>query len=128
MLIFNPETAPYGEKYVPPLQSAAQSMAVEGLAFRVHNLSEIENALTDLGRTPGGGLIVLPDAFTVANRTSLIRLAAIARLPAIYSFRVFAIDGGLISYGIDSIDLYRRSRILCRSNPQRRKASGITSY
>ena len=133
MLIFNPETAPYGEKYVPPLQSAAQSMAVEGLAFRVHNLSEIENALTDLGRTPGGGLIVLPDAFTVANRTSLISLAAVARLPAIYSFRVFAIDGGLISYGIDSIDLYRRAasyvdRILKGAKPAELPVQQPTKY
>jgi putative tryptophan/tyrosine transport system substrate-binding protein len=76
---------------------------------------------------------VLPDAFTVANRTSLIRLAAVARLPAIYSFRVFAIDGGLISYGIDSIDLYRRAasyvdRILKGAKPAELPVQQPTKY
>ncbi len=109
MLLFNPDTAPYGEKYIAPLQSAAQSMAVEPLTLRAHNLADVENALTNLSHTPGGGIIVLPDAFTAAHRASLIQLAAVSRLPAIYSFRFFAIDGGLISYGIDDSDLYRRA-------------------
>jgi putative ABC transport system substrate-binding protein len=109
MLIFNPETAPYGEKYIAPLRSAAQAMAVEPLVLRAHTMAEIENVLTDLSRTPGSGIIVLPDAFTVVHRAALVQLAAVSRLPAIYGFRFFAIDGGLISYGIDDADLYRRA-------------------
>ena|ERR1700730_18917083 len=57
----------------------------------------------------GSGIIVLPDAFMVAHRVSLIQLAGVSHLPAVYSFRFFAIDGGLISYGIDDADLYRRA-------------------
>jgi putative ABC transport system substrate-binding protein len=132
-LIFNPETAPYGERYIAPLQSAAQFMAVEPLVFRVRNLAELENALTDLARGPGGGLIVLPDTFTVAHRASVISLAAVSRLPAIYSFRLFAIDGGLISYGIDNIDIYRRAasyvdRILKGAKPAELPVQQLTKY
>jgi putative ABC transport system substrate-binding protein len=132
-LIFNPETAPYGEKYIASLQSAAQSMAVEPLVFRIRSLTELENALNDLARSPGGGLIVLPDTFMVAHRTSVISLAAVNRLPAIYSFRVFAIDGGLIAYGIDNIDIYRRAasyvdRILRGAKPAELPVQQPTKY
>jgi len=132
-LVFNPETAPYGEKYITPLQSAAQSMAIEPLVLRVHNLAEVEYSLLDFGRAPGGGLIVIPDTFTVAHRTSVISLAAINRLPTIYSFRLFAIDGGLISYGIDNIDIYRRAasyvdRLLKGAKPAELPVQQPTKY
>jgi putative tryptophan/tyrosine transport system substrate-binding protein len=122
-LIFNPDTAPYGEKYLGPLQSAAQLLRVEPLAFRVHTLEEVEKSLTSFARFEGSnGLIVIPDAFTVAHRAAVITLAAANRLPSIYSFRFFATEGGLISYGIDNIDLYQRAasyvdKILRGANP-----------
>jgi putative ABC transport system substrate-binding protein len=84
-------------------------MAVEPLAIQIQNVGELETALHEFGRGPSGGLIVIRDTFTVAHRTSLISSAAANRLPAIYSFRLFAIEGGLISYGVDNIDIYRRS-------------------
>jgi putative ABC transport system substrate-binding protein len=82
---------------------------VEPLVLRARNVADIANALTDLSRTAGSGIIVLPDAFTIAHRVSLIQLAAVSHLPAIYGLRFFATDGGLISYGIDDADLYRRA-------------------
>jgi putative tryptophan/tyrosine transport system substrate-binding protein len=122
-LIFNPETAPYGEKYFPPLQSAAQLLGVEPLVFRVRSLGEIEKTVSTFAHSQGSkGLIVIPDAFTVAHRAPVIALAAANRLPSIYSFRFFTTEGGLLSYGIDNIDLYRRAasyvdKILKGANP-----------
>ena len=122
-LIFNPETAPYGEKYFVPLQSAAQLLGVEPLVLRVHSLEEVEKTLTSFAHAQGSnGLIVIPDTFNIAHRAAVIAIAAANRLPSIYSFRYFATEGGLISYGIDNIDLYRRAasyvdQILKGANP-----------
>jgi putative ABC transport system substrate-binding protein len=63
--------------------------------------------LTTLGREPGGGLIVVPDTFTRVNRKIIVNLAARYRLPAIYPYRQFADDGGLASYGPDTVEQYR---------------------
>jgi putative ABC transport system substrate-binding protein len=62
-----------------------------------------------LAREPGGGLIVMPDTFNMVHRQTTIELAARHRLPAIYYFPFFAREGGLISYGPDEIDMFRRS-------------------
>jgi putative ABC transport system substrate-binding protein len=75
----------------------------------VHSAADIEPALADLGHEPGGGLIVMPDNFTTINRGLIIGQAAEQRVPAIYPIRRFAADGGLIAYGADLIDLYRRT-------------------
>ena len=69
----------------------------------------MEAAIEAQARAPGGGLVVLPDTFTFSNRALLIALAARHRLPAIYATRGQAIDGGLLSYGPDIVDLYRRA-------------------
>jgi putative tryptophan/tyrosine transport system substrate-binding protein len=62
-----------------------------------------------LSREPDSALVVPPDVFIVANRAPIIELAARHRLPAIYAFRNMAVEGGLLSYGVDIVDLYRRS-------------------
>jgi putative ABC transport system substrate-binding protein len=82
----------------------------------------IERALESFAREPNGGLVVLPDAFTLVHRESIIALAARYRLPAIYPFRYFPAMGGLISYGVDPVDIFRRAatyidRILRGANP-----------
>ncbi len=71
--------------------------------------AEIESAITGLRNEPATGLIVMPDVFIAVHRQLIISLAARYALPAIYPFRYFASDGGLISYGIDNIDLFQRS-------------------
>jgi putative ABC transport system substrate-binding protein len=108
-LMFNPETAPYSEGYVRSFQVAADSFAVEPIPAPVHDSDEIERVLIAQARDPGGSMMVIPDSFTVLNRERIISLSARYRLPTIYPYRVFAVDGGLIVYGTDITDLYRRS-------------------
>jgi putative tryptophan/tyrosine transport system substrate-binding protein len=107
--IFNPETAPYYPLYLRTIGNAASSFAVELIAVEVHDDAEIERAISTLALEPGGGLIVFPDTFNAIHRRTIIALVERYRLPAIYYFRYFAIDGGLISYGPDEIDLFRRT-------------------
>jgi putative tryptophan/tyrosine transport system substrate-binding protein len=107
--IFNPETAPYYPLYLRTMETAASSFAVELIAVEVHDDAEIERAISTLAREPGGGLIVFPDIFNGVHRRTIIALVERYRLPAIYYFGYFAVDGGLISYGTDEVDLFRRT-------------------
>jgi putative tryptophan/tyrosine transport system substrate-binding protein len=106
---FNPETAPYYPLYLRAIEKAASSFAVELIAVEVHDDAEIERAISTLSREPGGGLIEFPDTFNTVHRRTIIALVERYRLPAIYWSRYFAVDGGLISYGPDEIDLFRRT-------------------
>jgi putative ABC transport system substrate-binding protein len=106
-LMFNPETAPAASLYLRSVEAVAPSFAVELTGTPVHDEAEMERAMASLAREPLGGLIVLPDIFTISHRKLTIALAARHRLPAIYSLSYFARDGGLVSYGIDTVDQYR---------------------
>jgi putative ABC transport system substrate-binding protein len=75
----------------------------------VHGNEEIETAITTLGREPGGGLVVMPDGFVLAHRAPIISAAARNNLPAVYYRFYFARDGGLLSYGVDTVDIQRRA-------------------
>jgi len=108
-LMFNPETAPAALLYLESIEAVAPSFAVELTTAPVRDEAEIERAVASLARVPLGGLIILPDIFTISHRKRTLELAAQYRLPAIYSLSFFARDGGLASYGIDTIDLYRRA-------------------
>jgi ABC-type uncharacterized transport system substrate-binding protein len=107
--IYNPRTAPYFPLYLRAIEQAAPSFAVETIALEVHNDAEIERAISTAARQPGAGLIVMPDTFNMVHRQTTIGLAAQHRLPAIYYFPFFAREGGLISYGPDEIDMFRRT-------------------
>jgi putative tryptophan/tyrosine transport system substrate-binding protein len=107
--IFNPETAPYYGMYLRSIESAAASLAVESIAAQVHSETDIKNVIRKVGSEPDSGLFVLPDSHNVVHRKRIIELAAEYRLPAIYYFRYFASDGGLIAYGPDEMDLFRRT-------------------
>ena len=108
--LFNPTMAPYAEYYLNPFKAAAASSGMEAIPAPVHNLSELESVIAAQSREPNGGLVVIPDAFTVSrHRTEIILLAARYRVPAVYSWRLFADLGGLISYGPDAIDQHRRA-------------------
>ena len=107
--LFNPATARYAEYYLGPLKAAAASFAVEASAAPVQDISEIEPIIAAQAREPNGGLIVMPDSFTVAHRTEITLLAARYSLPALYPFRLFTELGGLLSYGNDLTDQFRRA-------------------
>jgi putative ABC transport system substrate-binding protein len=120
-IMFNPDTAPVSV-YMPSVETAARSLKVEPIVAPVHSDAEIETAIITLGREPGAGLVVMPEAFTLAHRAPIILTAARNNVPAIYNQSAFARDGGLLSYGTDQVDLYRRAatyvdRILRGTNP-----------
>jgi putative tryptophan/tyrosine transport system substrate-binding protein len=106
-LMFNPDTAL--SYYLHQFEALAPSFAVKPITGAVHNAAEIEGALADLAREPDGGLIVMPDIWTYANRDLITTQAARYRVPAVYHTRIFATSGGLISYGVDPTDLWRRA-------------------
>lgn len=93
------------------LEDAASSVGVTARAAPVHDHAGIEAAVTTLSRDEHGGLLVLPDSFTVVNRAAIAASAARAHLPAVYWNRAFTVDGGLMSYGIDNSDLHRRPAV-----------------
>jgi len=108
--IFDPKVAPGGGSYYTKLVgSAAPSFAVVPTAAPVHDGVGIERAIGDFANKPDGGLLVLPDATTNLHRELIIALAARYRMPAVYGFRHIAEEGGLISYGVDVVELFRRA-------------------
>jgi putative ABC transport system substrate-binding protein len=109
-IMFNPNTAPYARSYyLPSFEAAAQSFKVAPIVASVHSEAEIETVITSLGREPGGGLVVLPDTFSQVHRAAIILLAARNNVPAAYYDNIFAVDGGLFSYGPDQVDIFRRA-------------------
>jgi putative ABC transport system substrate-binding protein len=98
-LLFNPTTAVPIQYFMPSIQTAASSFAVQVSAAPVHAKDEIEGVIAAQARDPGGGLIVMPDVFNEPNRELIIALTARYRVPAIYYNRFFSEPGGLISYG-----------------------------
>jgi putative ABC transport system substrate-binding protein len=108
-IIYNPDTAPYAPMFFPAMQAAAPRMGVALAISPVRAAADIERIIVTTGREPGGGLIVLPDSFLFGQREQIIALTAQQRLPAIFAIRFFATDGGLIAYGIDRVDLFRRA-------------------
>jgi putative ABC transport system substrate-binding protein len=107
--LFNPATATYFEYWLNPFKAAADSFAVDAIEAPVRDRSELESVIAEQGRAPNGGLIVMPDTFTDAHRVEITSLAAHYRLPAVYPYRQFTAVGGLLSYGDDLIDNFRRA-------------------
>jgi len=108
-LLFNPATATMAEYYLDPMKAAAASLGVEAIVAPVHDRSELESIIATQAREPNSGLIVLPDSFLTVHRAEVTSLAARYRLPAVYPFRQFAELGGLLSYGVDRSDNFRRA-------------------
>jgi putative ABC transport system substrate-binding protein len=107
-IMFNPDIPP-ASVYVPSVETAARLLKVVPTIAPVRSDVEIETAIIALGREPGGGLVVLPDEFTGAHRAPIISAAAQNKVPAVYWRSIFARDGGLLSYGFNSVDLFRRA-------------------
>ena len=109
-IMFSPETAPYVRSYFQPsFEAAARLLKVEPIIAPVHSDAEIETVITSLAREPGGGLITVPDNFVNSHRQTVISLAARNNVPAVYQISVFVKEGGLLSYGADDVDAYRRA-------------------
>jgi putative tryptophan/tyrosine transport system substrate-binding protein len=105
--VCHPDSAPTGGAYfLQPLSAAAAAMSLDFDVALLREREDIESVMA--ARSPGGSVVVLPDQFTCAYRDSVVDAAARHRVPAIYPFRPFANAGGLISYGIDLLDLYQR--------------------
>jgi putative ABC transport system substrate-binding protein len=106
--MFNPDN-PGASLYVPSLETAARSLKVMPIPAPVHGELEIETAIVALGREPGGGLVIMPDITTFVYRARLILAAARNNVPAVYDESAYARDGGLLSYGVDRVDIFRRA-------------------
>jgi putative ABC transport system substrate-binding protein len=105
-LLFNPSTAVPIQLFMPSIQAAASSLAVQASAAPVHGKEEIEGVIAAQARNPGGGLIVMPDIFNTKNRDLIIGMAAHYGVPASYTENIFAESGGLIAYGSLFIESY----------------------
>jgi putative tryptophan/tyrosine transport system substrate-binding protein len=109
-LLFNPETAPGGGAvFLNPIEKAAPGFGLNWMPASVRNTDEIETICAVLGRHGATGILVMPDVFTTAHRAQIIARAARYRLPAVYAYRYFVTDGGLLSYGIDPVDQSRQA-------------------
>jgi putative ABC transport system substrate-binding protein len=101
--------SPNRKLYFPRIEEVARERNMRLTMPELQSDAEIDRAIAEFAAEPAGGLIVLPGSFTTANRDSIISLAAGHRLPAVYPFRNFVEAGGLVSYGIDTFEVYRRS-------------------
>jgi putative tryptophan/tyrosine transport system substrate-binding protein len=132
-VIFNPETSTSGRSYLHSVETAAPLFSVEATGAPVHHAGDIEPAISSLVREPGGGLIVLGDAFTASHHEQIIELAVQYRLPAIYGVRDYADEGGLMTYGSDPVDIFRRAasyvdQILKGANPANLPVQAPTKF
>lgn len=108
-VIFNPKTAPYVEYYLQPLNAVASKFGVKTVMATVGSEVDIANVVAGLSREAGGGLIVMSDGYMTVHRKAIIDLTAHHKVPAIYFSSSMAAEGGLISYGVDYIDMFRRA-------------------
>jgi putative ABC transport system substrate-binding protein len=132
-IMFNPETYPYYQIHLRSFEAVAMRLGLELPAVPVRSPAEIGDAIAKLGQRPGGGLLVVPDPFLVVHRGVAIRAAAQHRVPASYSWREHVQEGGLMSYGADTVDIFRRSagyvgRILKGAKPADLPAQAPVKY
>ena len=108
-VLFNPATNPAFPLFYRSIEAAAPKFAVETIMTPVGEAADIEAVMTKLGREPGSGLIVPPDTFLNNHNKLIVELAARNRLPATYPFEHYAAAGGLVAYGPDIPDEFRRA-------------------
>jgi putative ABC transport system substrate-binding protein len=107
-IVFNPDVVVATAAYVPSFEAAARSLKVVPIIAPVRSDVEIETAIIALGREPGGGLVVMP-GLTGAHRALIISAAARNNVAAVYPASIFPREAGLLSYGPDQVDIYRRA-------------------
>jgi putative ABC transport system substrate-binding protein len=121
-VIYDPDQSGVETFFLRPFMDVARQYKVEPIAMQVQNPAEVESSIAQLASEPATGLIVLPDNFASVHRQSYISAAARYRIPAIYPYRYFAEAGGLLSYGVDPVDVFTLasvyvSRILNGAKP-----------
>jgi putative ABC transport system substrate-binding protein len=109
-ILFTPDIS-FVSTYMPSLETAARLLKVVPIPAPVRDDVEIERAIINLGGELGGGLVAISDAFITVHRASIISAAARNKIPAVYSQSAFVRDGGLLSYGVDTVDTFRRAAI-----------------
>jgi putative tryptophan/tyrosine transport system substrate-binding protein len=123
--MFNPPSAPTSSMFVHSAEEAARKFAVQVIAVAVHTPAQIEEAINRLGSEPGSGLMLLPDTFTSRHYKLVIELASRNRVPGVYPFRYMAAAGGLVSYGPDIVDQFRRAVVYVDRILRGEKASDL---
>jgi putative ABC transport system substrate-binding protein len=108
-LMFNPDSVPYFDVYLRSFKALPQQTSVEVEAVHVRSVADVELAFAKLGREPDSGLIAASDAFLLAVRGVILKAANEHRVPVISPYGQFVIEGGLMSYGPDTADIFRRS-------------------
>jgi putative ABC transport system substrate-binding protein len=108
-LMFNPDTVPFYDRFLSSFGAETRKYQVTVTSAHVRNEAEVETVIAGLAAAPGGGLIVPPDAYTLVRRDLIVQAVARHRIPAIYSYRQFVKEGGLMSYAPDTADVFRRS-------------------
>ena len=108
-LMFNPDTAPYYDVYLRSFERMPWSIAVDVSAAHTRDLAEVEQVIAKLGRERGSGLIIPADPFIVVHREAIQRLAKTHGVPSISPYKQFVIEGGLMSYGPDTAEIFRRA-------------------
>ena len=108
-MLFNQASAPFAEIYIGPFKAAAASLGVEAVVLPIRDASELEPAIAAHAAAPDGGLIVMPGPFLANRSAELTALAIRHRLPSVYPFRYYAELGGLLCYGNDQADNYKRA-------------------
>jgi putative tryptophan/tyrosine transport system substrate-binding protein len=121
-LLFNPATSPFYINFVREIEAARRPGEIELVVMAVATPAEMETAIGALAQKPGSSLLIGPDPFNLVHISQIAQLAAQSRLPAISVYRSFAVEGGLMAYGPDTADIFRRSagyvdRILKGANP-----------
>ena len=113
---------PFYHNFVREIEAARQPGAIELIAMPVDTTGEMDTAINALAQKPGSGLIIGPDVFAIVHIKQIAQLAGKIRLPAISVYRQFAVEGGVMAYGPNTVDIFRRSaayvdRILKGANP-----------
>jgi putative tryptophan/tyrosine transport system substrate-binding protein len=109
LLVFNPESAPFADLFLRPIEMAAPRLSVTPIRGTVQETADVGRLFDSLAREPNGGIIVLPDISMTNYREAIVALAGRHRLPAVYPFRYFAVSGGLMSYGTNLTDVSTRA-------------------
>jgi ABC-type uncharacterized transport system substrate-binding protein len=107
-IVFNPDVAPSAPNYIASIETAAQTLSVKTVKVPFHDAIELVRSIDAFAGEPNGGMLILPPPYT-AHRATIFKLAMQHRLPAMYSQRTLAVEGGLLSYGADIVDQNRRA-------------------
>jgi putative ABC transport system substrate-binding protein len=132
-ILFNPITLPHYNLFLRSVEAAAQYFSVNLTKYQILDAGDFSQVTAEFARGSNGALLILPDIFVINHRKVIIELAARHSLPAVYPFRFFAQEGGLVSYGTDSVHMYREAatyvdRILRGAKPSELPIQASTKF